>query len=170
MPFICNTYKKQLRSFFCVCPYYLLVAVMCGEDPASLRGKTVITHIIHLPKCCTRTQKAKMRNCTTPGCAHAKCRSGSSGQRELMAVSGAPNTCSGSFSGHRGVECRAPRCWLSHLRQPASSPCPPSIDLIWPGDKAVIGWGLGIRLALPGLANSTPPGPAGPRAKGAGQG
>ena len=51
----------------------------------------------------------------------------------------------GLIQGHRGVKCRAPYCWLSHLHQPARSPCPPCIDLIWPGDKAVIGWGLGIR-------------------------
>lgn len=102
-------------------------------------------HIIHLPKCSTWTQNAKMPKFTTPACPHAKCRSGSSKHRELMAVSGAPNTCSGSFRGHRGVKCRAPYCWLSHLHQPARSPCPPCIDLILQRDKAVIGWGLGIR-------------------------
>lgn len=49
------------------------------------------------------------------------------------------------FQGHEGVKCHAPYYWLSHLHQAARSPGPPCIDLIWPRDKAVIGWGLGIR-------------------------
>ena len=39
--------------------------------------------------------------------------------------------------------------WLLHLCLAASSPCPPHIDLIWPGDKARSGRGLGIRWPFP---------------------
>ena len=119
-------------------------------------------HIIHPPKCSAWTEKAKMPKCTI-GCPHAKCRSGCSRHQELMAESGALNTCSGPFRDTGELSAVLPTADYSHLGQPARSPCPPCIDLIWPADKEVIGWGLGIRWPwlIPLFLGRPGPGPKG---------